>query len=69
MNEKVIIDRWTGEKLAPGNPEACAGNVERGGHCCDECDYFLKCFPEFADVGLVWEEIGKVFDPADVIPE
>lgn len=69
MKDKVIIDRWTGEQLHPGEPELCQGNVERGGHCCDECDYFLQCFPECADVGLVWEEIGKVFDPADVIPE
>lgn len=37
---------WEEESIVPGNPAACAGNVERGGHCCDECDYFLKCFPE-----------------------
>lgn len=40
------VDRWTGETLVPGKPELCAGNVERGGYCCDECDHFLKCFPE-----------------------
>lgn len=33
-------------ELSPGKPEECQGNVERGGHSCDECDHFLKCFPE-----------------------
>ena len=39
-------DPHTGELIVPGKPEECAGNVERGGFSCDECDYFLKCFPE-----------------------
>lgn len=45
MPEKYI-DPHTGERIVPGKPEACAGNVERGGHSCDECDYFLFCFPD-----------------------
>ena len=35
-------------KLTPGKPAACLGNGEYGFECCcDECDYFLLCFPEF----------------------
>ena len=35
-------------KLTPGKPAACLGNGEHGFECCcDECDYFLLCFPEF----------------------
>lgn len=46
-------DKWTGAKLCPGKPDKCQGN---GKHhnlfgkpiecCCDECAWFLKCFPE-----------------------
>ena len=38
----------TGVELAPGEPLVCLGNGEQGFECCcDECDYFLLCFPEF----------------------
>lgn len=44
----------TGPELTPGNPELCKGNGEfltDTGEaieiCCDECDYFLVCFPEY----------------------
>lgn len=39
----------TGAVLAPGNPESCQGNGEdpRFEICCDNCDYFLACFPEY----------------------
>ena len=38
----------TGVELTPGKPAACLGNGEQGFECCcDECDYFLLCFPEF----------------------
>ena len=34
--------------LMPGEPIACLGNGEQGFECCcDECDYYLLCFPEF----------------------
>ena len=38
----------TGAVLAPGDPEHCQGNGEHPGYeiCCDECDFFLMCFPE-----------------------
>ncbi|MBQ8393450.1 MAG: hypothetical protein IJX51_06740 [Clostridia bacterium] len=38
----------TGVEPMPGEPAACLGNGEQGFECCcDECDYFLLCFPEF----------------------
>ena len=44
---KRIID-ITGIELTPGEPANCLGNGEQGFECCcDECDYFLFCFPEF----------------------
>ena len=52
MSKKIqekIID-ITGVELTPGKPTVCLGNSERGFECCcDECDYFLLCFPEFDD--------------------
>ena len=44
---KKIID-ITGVELMPGEPADCLGNGEQGFECCcDECDYYLLCFPEF----------------------
>ncbi len=44
---KRVID-ITGVELTPGEPTECRGNGERGFECCcDECDYYLLCFPEF----------------------
>ena len=44
---KKVID-ITGIELTPGEPAVCLGNGEQGFECCcDECDYFLLCFPEF----------------------
>ena len=38
----------TGIELTPGDPDVCLGNGEQGFECCcDECDYFLLCSPEF----------------------
>ena len=38
----------TGIELMPGEPTACLGNGEQGFECCcNECDYYLICFPEF----------------------
>ena len=37
-----------GVELTPEEPVVCLGNGERGFECCcDECDYYLLCFPEF----------------------
>ncbi len=44
---KKLVD-ITGVELTPGEPAVCLGNGEQGFECCcDECDYFLFCFPEF----------------------
>ena len=44
---KKVID-VTGVELTPGEPTVCLGNGEQGFECCcDECDYFLLCFPGF----------------------
>ena len=46
-NQKKVIDS-SGVELMPGEPAVCLGNGEqRFECCCDECDYFLFCFPEF----------------------
>ena len=38
----------TGIELMSGEPTACLGNGEQGFECCcNECDYYLICFPEF----------------------
>ena len=45
--QKKIID-ITGVELTPGKPNVCLGNGKQGFECCcDECDYYLLCFPEF----------------------
>ena len=50
MNKEIsgkMID-ITGIELTPGKPDICLGNGEQGfACCCDECDYYLLCFPEF----------------------
>ena len=47
MEEKKIIDP-TGAVLFPGSPEFCEGNGKHEGYecCCDNCDYYLECFPD-----------------------
>ncbi len=46
-----VID-VTGVELTPGAPDVCLGNGEQGFECCcDECDYFLLCYPEFDQDG------------------
>ena len=64
MNKNIpekIID-ITGIELTPGKPTICLGNGEQGFECCcDECDYFLLCFPEF-DVQIKEENIAASKD-------
>ena len=44
---KKVID-ITGIELTPKEPNICLGNGEQGFECCcDECDYYLLCFPAF----------------------
>ncbi len=50
--QKRVID-ITGVELTPGEPTVCLGNGEQGfACCCDECDYYLLCFPEFNSKGI-----------------
>ncbi len=43
---KKVID-VTGVELTPAAPTVCLGNGAQGFECCcDECNYFLFCFPE-----------------------
>ena len=38
----------TGIELTPGDPAGCLGNGKQNFDCCcDECDFYLLCFPEF----------------------
>ena len=51
MNEKFpkkVID-VTGVELTPGDRDTCLGGDNHPEYplCCDECDYFLLCFPEY----------------------
>ena len=44
---RKIID-INGVEITLGEPAVCLGNGEQGFECCcDECDCFLLCFPEF----------------------
>ena len=46
-NQKKLMDIADVE-LMPGEPTVCLGNGKQGFECCcDECDYYLLCFPEF----------------------
>ena len=64
MNKNIqekIID-ITGIELTPGKLTVCFGNGEQGFECCcDECDYFLLCFPEF-DVQIKGENTAESKD-------
>ena len=47
-NIQKRISDITGVELMPGEPGICIGNGYQGFECCcDECDYYLLCFPEF----------------------
>ena len=43
FKKEKILDP-TGIELKPGKPTKCKG--EKKG-CCDECNFFLLCFPEW----------------------
>jgi hypothetical protein len=58
-NQEKIID-ITGIELTPTEPAVCLGNGQMGFDCCcDECDYFLLCFPEFEENFVKSKEIFK----------
>jgi hypothetical protein len=50
VEQEKIIDPATGIKLTPSyHGEECLGSGDHPGYecCCDECDYYLFCFPEW----------------------
>lgn len=54
MRKKKIID-VTGTPLTPSRQgKRCLGNGEHLDYdcCCDECDYYLYCFPQLDDNSL-----------------
>ena len=56
---KKIMDT-AGVEITPGEPDACLGNGEQGFECCcDECDCFLLCFPEFDSKGKTAHSLDK----------
>ena len=54
MNNDIprkIID-ITDVEITPGEPTVCLGKGEQDFECCcDGCDYYLLCFPEFDPKG------------------
>ena len=57
MSEKQMD--ISGVVLTPDEPTFCLGNGKCGFECCcDECDYYLFCFPEFAPKSE--EDIQKI---------
>ena len=47
-NIQKRIKDITGIELMLGEPAVCLGNGDQGFECCcDECDYYLLCFPDF----------------------
>ncbi len=52
-------------KLTPSkNGEKCIGNGKHPGIeiQCDECDFFLVCFPEWDKNGAAWKRQSLLFD-------
>ena len=52
MRKKQIIDE-TGISLTPSRQgKKCLGNGEHTEYecCCDECNYYLYCFPQFKNM-------------------
>ena len=63
MNMPDMIDPSTGTKLTPSfHGKECLGNGEWPGYecCCDECDWFLQCFPDWHE-GAIWDEDQQRF--------
>ena len=48
----------SGTLICPGHPKLCLGSGDFPGFecCCDECDYYLECFPEWEKGGADGEQ-------------
>lgn len=58
-----LIDPSTGVELRPSyHGQDCPGNGEHPGIecCCDECDHYLSCFPDWHP-GAIWDEDEQRF--------
>lgn len=58
-----VIDPSTGIELVPSyHGQDCPGNGDRPGLecCCDECDFYLQCFPDWHP-GATWDEREQRF--------
>lgn len=58
MEQKNKVIDVTGTELTPGDPHNCLGGDNHPEHplCCDNCDYFLDCSPEYE------EELNKALE-------
>ena len=57
---KKVID-ITGVEITPGKPAVCLGNGEQGFECCcDECDCYLLCFPEYKSSAYFTDDIKNL---------
>ena len=65
MKKKQIID-ITGTPLTPSRQgRKCLGNGRHQEYecCCDECDYYLYCFPQYDErFNKLKKWIGKLFN-------
>ena len=54
-NIQEMYDPWTGILLTPSfHGEECTGNGYNPGYecCCDECDFYLLCFPDWKTMDI-----------------
>ena len=60
---KMIVD-VTGIALIPGNGgQDCPGNGSGDWECCcDECDFFLDCFPDWRNLMENQKNLEKTLD-------
>ena len=58
MEQKEKMIDVTSVELTPGDSKRCKGNGEHPDFecCCDECNYYLACFPEWDSGGTAWQE-------------
>ena len=62
MKEETLVDESTGILLTPSYHGAlCLGNGEHPGFecCCDECDFYLTCFPDWEKHTAIDEYLKK----------
>ena len=55
VDGNTFLDSSTGILLTPSyHGEKCMGNGERLGYecCCDECNFYLQCIPDWNETGF-----------------